>query len=120
VPKCVFNRLRLAFALPKQRERSRRNVTGVTDTHDQINSHQTASRTIMAELTVMDFKQDIWRASEVLNQLLGLNDDAGGDRRRWRKFFPLVPVERVYFTSVIRSSGLWAPELQPTTRKRRQ
>ena len=32
----------------------------------------------MAELMVMDFKQDMYRASEVLNQLLELNDDAGG------------------------------------------
>ena len=92
----------------------------MTNVHDQINSHDTVSRTIMAELMVMDFKQDIWRASEVLNQLLGLNDDAGGDRRRWRKSFPLLPGERVYFTSVIETSGLWAPELQPITRKRRQ
>jgi hypothetical protein len=74
----------------------------------------------MAKLMVMDFKQDIWRASEVLNQLLELNDVAVGDRRRWRKFFPLLPGERVYFTSVIETSGLWAPELQPITRKRRQ
>jgi hypothetical protein len=73
----------------------------------------------MPELMVMDFKQDIWRASEVLNQLLELNDDAEGDRRRGRRFFPLVPGERVYFTSLIRPSGFWAPELQPVTRKRR-
>ena len=73
----------------------------------------------MAELMVMGFKQDAYRATEVLNQLLNLNDDAEGDRRVWRKFFPLVPGEHVYFTSVIRTSGLWGPEVQPTPRKRR-
>ena len=73
----------------------------------------------MAELMVRDFRQDVYSASEVLNQLLNLNHGAGGDRRSWKKSFPQVPGERVYFTSVIRTSGLWAPELQPTTRKRR-
>jgi hypothetical protein len=32
----------------------------------------------MAELMMMGSKQDIYRASEVLNQLLDLNGDAGG------------------------------------------
>lgn len=73
----------------------------------------------MAELMVMGFKQDAYRATEVLNQLLNLNDDAGGDRRVWRKFFPLVPGEHVYFTSVIRTSALWGAEVQPRPRKRR-
>ena len=61
----------------------------MTNVHDQINSHDTVSRTIMAELMVMDFKQDIWRASEVLNQLLGLNDDAGGGQAKVEKVLPV-------------------------------
>jgi hypothetical protein len=73
----------------------------------------------MAELMVMGFKQDIYRASEVLNLLLGLDDDAGGDGRRGRKFFPRVPGERIYFTSAIGTSGLGGLELLPTTRKKR-
>ena len=32
----------------------------------------------MAELMMMGSKQDIYRASEVLNQLLDLNGDGGG------------------------------------------
>jgi hypothetical protein len=73
----------------------------------------------MAELVVMGFKRDIYRASEVLNQLLDLKEDAGVGRLRWKKFFPLVPGESIYFTNMIRASGLWALELPPTTRKRR-
>jgi uncharacterized membrane protein len=47
----------------------------VTKTHDQINSHKSERRTIVAELIVVGFKKDMYRASEVLNELLELNDD---------------------------------------------
>jgi uncharacterized membrane protein len=50
-------------------------VIGVTEAHDQINWHNTERRTTMAELTVVGFKKDMYRASEVLNELLELNDD---------------------------------------------
>ena len=45
----------------------------------------------MAELMVMDFKQDIYRASEVLNQLLDLNDDAGGGQAKVEKVLSAGP-----------------------------
>jgi uncharacterized membrane protein len=45
------------------------------ETHDQIKWHNTERRTTMAELIVVGFKKDMYRASEVLNDLLELNDD---------------------------------------------
>src|SRR5271166_7112974 len=40
-----------------------------------MNWNNTKRRTIVAELIVVGFKKDMYRASEVLNQLLALNDD---------------------------------------------
>ena len=46
----------------------------------------------MAKLMVVDFKQDIYRATEVLNQLLGLNDVAVGRGERGESSFRWCPV----------------------------
>src|SRR5271166_2559866 len=40
-----------------------------------MNWNNTKRRTIVAELIVVGFKKDMYRASEVLNELLELNDD---------------------------------------------
>jgi len=47
----------------------------VTKTLDQIYWHKTERRNIVAELIVVGFKKDMYRASEVLNELSALNDD---------------------------------------------
>ena len=38
----------------------------------------------MAELTVVGFKKDMYRAAEVLNELIGVNDDWAVDLA-WRR-----------------------------------
>ena len=50
-------------------------VTCVTKIHDPMNWNNTERRTIMPELIVVGFKKDMYRASEVLNELLRLNYD---------------------------------------------
>ena len=50
-------------------------VTRVTKVHDPMNWNNTERRTIMPELIVVGFKKDMYRASEVLNDLLRLNYD---------------------------------------------
>ena len=50
-------------------------VTRVTKIHDPMNWNNTERRTTMSELIVVGFKKDMYRASEVLNDLLRLNDD---------------------------------------------
>ena len=50
-------------------------VTRVTKIHDPMNWNNTERRTIVPELIVVGFKKDMYRASEVLNELLRLNYD---------------------------------------------
>jgi uncharacterized membrane protein len=50
-------------------------VTCVAKIHDRMNWNSTERRTIMPELIVVGFKKDMYRASEVLNDLLRLNYD---------------------------------------------
>jgi len=50
-------------------------VTSVTKIHDPMNWNNTERRTIVPELIVVGFKKDMYRASEVLNELLRLNYD---------------------------------------------
>jgi uncharacterized membrane protein len=47
----------------------------VTEIHDPVNWNNTKRRKTMAELIVVGFKKDMYRASEVLNELMDLNDD---------------------------------------------
>src|SRR5580704_8176501 len=57
------------------KERSRRRVTDVTKLTTKSIGASLKRRTIMAELIVVGFKKDMYRASEVLNELMELNDD---------------------------------------------
>lgn len=50
-------------------------VTCVAKIHDRMNRNNTEGRTIMPELIVVGFKKDMYRASEVLNDLSRLNYD---------------------------------------------
>ena len=50
-------------------------VTRVTKIHDPMNWNNTERRTIVPELIVVGFKKDMYRASEVLNELSRLNYD---------------------------------------------
>jgi len=50
-------------------------VTCVAKIHDPMNWNNTERRTIVPELIVVGFKKDMYRASEVLNDLLRLNYD---------------------------------------------
>jgi len=50
-------------------------VTGVTKILGPIEFLDYERRTIVAEMIVVGFKKDMYRASEVLNELLDLNDD---------------------------------------------
>src|SRR5580704_10967632 len=47
----------------------------LTSSRSKSNGTTPKRRTIMAELIVVGFKKDMYRASEVLNQLLALDDD---------------------------------------------
>src|SRR5208282_6215879 len=50
-------------------------VACVAKIHDRMNWNNTERRTIMPELIVVGFKKDMYRASEVLNELLRLDYD---------------------------------------------
>jgi hypothetical protein len=72
----VFKALRLAFGLRKSiRAIEEERHKAETKTHDRINSTKLKKENIMAELIVVGFKNNMYRASEVLNELLSMNDD---------------------------------------------
>jgi uncharacterized membrane protein len=73
VSKC-FQELRSGLLIAKVRE-NRGEITTVTKSPDDMNGHKTERRIIMAELIVVGFKKDMYRASEVLNELMRLDDD---------------------------------------------
>jgi uncharacterized membrane protein len=63
--------LRIAKPQKKIEEKSHRRDHNLRS--DEVTLNQ--RRTIVAELIVVGFKKDMYRASEVLNELMGLNDD---------------------------------------------
>ncbi len=75
VSRNVFKGLGLASALHNDTEGSTRNVTSVTNSRSDRIGTILKRRNIVAELIVVGFKKDMYRASQVLNQLLALNDD---------------------------------------------
>ncbi len=70
----VFSALGLAIFLHNKLRMIEEKVVS-DETHDQTNEGQHEKENIMAELIVVGFKKDMYRASEVLNKLTDLNDD---------------------------------------------
>jgi uncharacterized membrane protein len=70
----VFNTLGLAIFLHNKHRMIEEKVVS-DETHDQTNEGQHEKENIMAELIVVGFKKDMYRAAEVLNKLTDLDDD---------------------------------------------
>jgi uncharacterized membrane protein len=70
-----FQELGLGLRIAQPSEGSKSDVTGVMYSRSNQIGTTLKRRTIVAELIVVGFKKDMYRASEVLNQLMDLNDD---------------------------------------------